>query len=214
MILIAIATVIAVFGRVSANADMPTLAESLTAISNDKALYGLGGAGRLLSGITLIAGAWFLTRSWIIRERLGTPLAPILFMVSGVFTAISGACAMGLTMLVSSPGESGLLVAVNSTLETLSTLRWVTGKIGFTFAGLALLVAARYQWKVGGTLRRIAPVSAILGIAMQFIWVDAATIMHSIIGALFFVWLLLIGTMLFTGRVERHFVAYLDSARS
>ena len=86
-------------------------------------------------------------------------------------------------------------------------LRWITGKIGFAAAGLALIVAARYQWQVGGTLRKVAPVSAILGVAMQFIWVDSATILHPIIGTLFFIWLLVIGTMLSTGRVERHFIA-------
>ena len=57
------------------------------------------------------------------------------------------------------------------------------------------------------------PVSAVLGIAMQFIWIDAATIMHLVIGSLFFVWLLVIGAMLYTGRVERHFVTSLEAKR-
>ena len=62
-------------------------------------------------------------------------------------------------------------------------------------------------------MRRVSPVSAILGIAMQFIWIDAATLMHPIIGSLFFVWLLAIGSMLLSGRVERHFVAYMEAER-
>ena len=41
--------------------------------------------------------------------------------------------------------------------------------VGFTAAGLALIVAAWYQWRVGGTLRKVAPVSAALGVAMQSI---------------------------------------------
>ena len=39
--------------------------------------------------------------------------------------------------------------------------------VGFTAAGLALIVAAWYQWRVGGTLPKVAPVSAALGVAMQ-----------------------------------------------
>ena len=114
---------------------------------------------------------------------------------------------------MSSPSDSGVLfaVVVDPITEATVYIRWLTGKIGFALAGLALIVASRYQWKVGRNLRLIAPVSAVLGIAMQFIWIDAATIMHPIIGSLFFVWLLVIGSMLLTGRVERHFVASLDA---
>ena len=98
---------------------------------------------------------------------------------------------------------------MNAAIETTAAVRWVTGKIGFSAAGLALLVAARYQWMVGGALRRIAPVSAILGIGMQLIWVEAATEFHRVTGTAFFLWLLAIGVMLVTGRVERHFTAML-----
>ena len=62
LILTAIATVVAVVGRVSADADQPTLAASLAAIAESRGLYGLGGAGRFVSGVTLIAVAWCLFR--------------------------------------------------------------------------------------------------------------------------------------------------------
>ena len=92
-------------------------------------------------------------------------------------------------------------------VEVASDLLWIAGKIGFTATGLAIIVAARYQWQVGGALRWIAPGSLVIGVAMQFIWVDAATILHPIVGTAFFLWLLAVGTMLAIGRVERHFVA-------
>ena len=82
----AIATVIAVVGRVAAAADQDTFEHSMTYIAVNSGLYGLGGAARAVSGVTLVAGAWFLLRTWIIRERLGTPLVPALFVVSGLFT--------------------------------------------------------------------------------------------------------------------------------
>lgn len=197
LVLTALATVVAVVGRVAADADQPTLAQSIASISEHQFLYGLGGAGRLLSGITLIVGGWLLLRTWIIRDRYATSLVPIIFMVSGAFTAVSGLCAI---LLIAADPNS-----INSTIETTSTLRWLTGKIGFSAAGLALLVAARYQWMVGQTLRRIAPVSLTLGFAMQLIWLDVGTVIHGIVGTLFFLWLMAIGTMLATGRVERHF---------
>lgn len=204
LLVTALASAIAVAGRVAAGADQPTLVESLASISNNRGIFGAGGIGRFISGITLIAGAVFLLRTWIIRERLGTPLVPLLFIVSGIFTGISGACAVAMATSVPEASNTGD-ASVAASLETTAFLRWFTGKIGFSAAGLALITAARFQWKVGGILRRISPISAIQGVAMQFIWLNSATIAHPIIGAIFFVWLVAIGGMLATGRVERHF---------
>ena len=64
-----------------------------------------------------------------------------------------------------------------------------------------------YQWKAGGPLRYIAIASAVIGIAMQFIWLDAATVMHIISGVTVFFWLIAVGVMLATGRLERQFAA-------
>ena len=208
LILTAAATVAAVVGRVAADADQPTLSESMVAIALDRWLYLAGGAARLVSGITLIAAAWLLLRTWIIRERLGTPLVPVLFVASGIFTAVSGLCAVGLAASVPDAEATAAIFGYSraDSVAVVADLRWFTGKVGFAAAGLALIVAARYQWRAGETLRRIAPVTAVLGVAMQFIWIDAATFAHRIIGPAFFVWLVLIGAMLLTGRVERHFV--------
>ena len=65
--------------------------------------------------------------------------------------------------------------APSPSTEVIASFRWMAGKVGFTMAGLALIAESRYQWKVGGTLRLIAPISALLGAAMQLIWLDAAT---------------------------------------
>ena len=199
-----------VFTRVAADADQDTLLESLRAVTDNRAMYAASGAARFLSGAVFFLASWFLLQTWIIRDRWATPLVPYLFALSGVCTLISGACAM---VIAAYPApEIGYANGVASgditeLVEVMSGLRWVTGKVGFAAAGIALIVAARYQWQVGGTLRRIAPLSALIGIAMQFIWVDAATIMHPIVGSAFFLWLLAVGIMLATGRVERHFVA-------
>ena len=207
-----------VFARIAADADHPSLAKSMVAIANNRAMYGLSGAARLLSGVTLMAAAWYLLRTWIIRERLGTQLVPALFAVSGIVTAVSGASAIALAASVSIPSDIdniGIpLSAVDTSTETIADLRWFTGKTGFTLMGLALILATPYLWKAGGALRYISVPSAAIGIAMQFIWFDAATIMHRISGIAIFAWLVLIGIMLLTGRIERQFARMSGSTQA
>ena len=210
LLLTAAATVVMVYARVAADADQPTLLESLRAIEDSRWMYGTSAAARFVSGMTLLAAAWYLSRTWIIRERLGTPLVPYLLAVSGIFTAISGACAGVLTVyqLPATAAAGGFATfEAPGALEATATLRWLAGKIGFAAAGIALLVAARYQWRVGGTLRKIAPASAVIGIAMQLIWIDAVTIVHRFSGVAFVLWLVAAGVLLAAGLVERQFAA-------
>ena len=194
----AAATVVAVIGRVSAQADLPTLADSLAAIGSHRGRYGIGGAARLISGLTLLVGAWFLSRTWIMRLRLGSRMVPLLLGISAVATAVSGVGALVLAIL--SPGAPEALAAVVG-------IRSISGKVGFSLAGLALIAAALRQWRVGGFLRPVAPVSALIGVAMQLIWVEAAIMAHRVTGPAFVVWLIAIGVMLVTGRVEQRFAA-------
>ena len=199
----AIATAVAVLGRVAAGADLPTLAESLAAVGRRRGLYGIGGAARLLSGITLFAGAWFLWHTRFMRRRLGTLLVSVLLAASGLFTGVSGACALALAQIAPEPSAAAAAARVGGGAALVAELRSISGKIGFNLAGLALLATAVRQWRVGGALRRLAPASALVGAAMQSIWVDAAIALHRFTGPLFMVWLALIGFMLASGRVER-----------
>ena len=207
LLLTAATTIVMVFARIAADTDQPTFAASLRAIADNRAMYGLSGAARVLSGVTLMAAAWYLLRTWIIRERLATQIVPALFVVSGIITVLSGSLAIVLAATVPDwPNTTTtIFTAVDSSTETINLLRWLTGKIGFTLMGFALLVATPYQWKAGGLLRYISVVTAAIGIAMLFIWFDAATIMHRISGIGIFIWLVVIGIMLLTGRIERQF---------
>ena len=99
LLLTAAATVVSVVARLSADADQPTLTESLAAIADSRWSYGIGGAARFVSGLTLIAAAVFLLRTWIMRERLATRLVPALLGVSGVVTGLSGVFAVVLACI-------------------------------------------------------------------------------------------------------------------
>ena len=202
LILTAIATAAAVGLRVVADTDQPTLVESLAAIADNRGVYGLGSLVRLASGVVLMAAAWQLSRTWIIREGFGASLVPALFSASGAFTAISGVCAIALTFTAADAPVQG---EMSGFTEFVAFARGLSGKIGFALAGLALIVAGRQQWKAGAPLRYISPASVVVGIAMLFIWLDAATAVHRVSGVLFLVWLAGIGLMLTAGRVERHF---------
>lgn len=202
LLLTALASAVMVGGRVAADADQHTLVESLTAIASNQAPYVLSGGGRLVSGLTLLTAARFLSRARMVNRRIGRPLAPVLLAMSGALTALSGTLAILLAGLSSEVAASGALSPGYPMAQTISGLRWQTGTIGFVVAGLALILVAHRQWKAGGALRTAAPVTAMTGIAMQFIWVDAATPAHRIIGAAFFVWLVAAGAMLVTGRAE------------
>ena len=67
----AAATVATVITRVAADADQPTMAESLGAVADGRAMYAASAAARCISGVALIAAAWLLTRTWIIRKPPG-----------------------------------------------------------------------------------------------------------------------------------------------
>ena len=206
LIATAVVTLLAVVGRVMADADEATLVETLAAISQSRLPYGFSGAARFVSGLTLVAGCWFLLVTWIISQRRATPLVPALFGISGVLTALSGACAVVLVIVATEATEPGAFA------EVTAYLRWFTGKLGFAAGGLALLVAARYQRMAGGALRIISPLSVIIGLAMQLIWFDSLTFVHRLSGVAFVLWLVAIGFMLFSGREERLFIARFGSA--
>lgn len=58
------------------------------------------------------------------------------------------------------------LEAIAPATAVTDALHGVTGKAGFSLAGLALIAAAYRMWRVGDVLRFIAPGSAIVGVGL------------------------------------------------
>ena len=197
--LTAVATVVSVFARVAAGADQHTLAESLAAISENQVFYFLGGAARTVSGVMLLSAGWRLSGAAPDSSQQAGQVMPLMLAASGILTAVSGISAMTLTVVA--PGLAGPGV-IDGPIQGLADLRWFTGKAGFTAAGLGLIAAALPQWKSGGVFRVIAPVSLVIGTAMLFIWIDAATAVHRITGPAFLAWIVVMAVWLIARRTE------------
>ena len=202
------------------------LSEKLRAVGSASIPYGIGGAARLAGGLTLMAASIPLWRAMRTHHRTAMMIVALLLAASGIASAVSGASAVALavtapepqTVTVLTSGESGWarmaqpgdpgaqtakhLPDVGYVEEALFGVRWFTGALGFTLAGLALVVMAPVQWRMGGILRVTAVVDAVLGVAMLFIWLDAATVVHRITGVAFLIWLIVVGLWLVVPRLR------------
>ena len=94
LLLTAAATAVMVFARVAADVDEPTMAESLRAIPESRALFSLSAVARLVSGVTLIAAGWYLLRARSSPASWTTAPVAFLLCMSGVCTTVSGVAAI------------------------------------------------------------------------------------------------------------------------
>ena len=206
LLLTALATAISVAARLSADADQPTEIASLYAIGAAKPAYATGGAARLVAGLTLWAASGRLGRLLSPFHPQAMNVASFLLAASGVVTAVSGGCAIALAAIAPGVPETILLLLENGDAGgaegILLAVRPATGSLGFTLAGLALIALAPVQWRMGGILRVTAVVDAVLGIAMLFIWLDAATVVHRITGIAFLIWLIVVGLWLVIPKIR------------
>ncbi len=197
----AVATLVAVAGRVAADADQPTLAESLNAIAESRLEYSIGWIARIVSGGALAAAAYMVWR----RGPGGNArdLRPMLamFALSGACTALSGVSSALLTAMA--PAVGAAAAEPGTAQEVVDVLRWFFGKAGFAASGLALIAAARPLFGAGVPWRIAALATFLLGGAMLFIWWDAATTLHRITGPAFIVWLVIAGGLTVAGRGGR-----------
>ena len=192
--------------------------EKLGAIAGNKVAYGTGGAARLVGGLMLMAAGFYLWRAIGERHPTAMAIVAVLLVASGIASAVSGASAVALAVMspelqatrvyTYSPGTTGWDYGAE---QALFSVRWITGSLGFTLAGLALVALAPVQWRMGGVLRVTAVVDVVLGVAMLFIWLDAATVVHRITGVAFLIWLIVVGLWLVIPRLRAIGMAAPDS---
>ncbi len=201
LLLTALATAISVPARLAADADLPTLEESLAAIGSAKVAYGTGGVARMVGGLTLVAAALPLWRAMRAYFPVAMGAAAAFMIASGIASMVSGATAVALAVAAPTDVIPAELIILPEE-EAAFTLRSVAGTLGFTLAGLALVALAPVQWRMGSLLRYLAIVGAVLGVAMLFIWLDAATVVHRITGIAFLIWLIVVGLCLVIPRLR------------
>ena len=202
LLLTALATAISVPTRLAADADLPNLNESLAAIGAAKLTYGTGGAARMVGGLTLVAAAVPLWRSMRYHNAIASAATALFFVASGLASMVSGAAAVALAVAAPTDLAPPELVVLPEE-ELAFAIRSTAGAAGFTLAGLALIALGPVQWRMGGLLRTTAVVDVVLGVAMLFIWVDAATVVHRITGVAFLIWLIVVGLWLVIPRFRQ-----------
>ena len=205
LLLTAVATAVSVMTRL--NSSMEPLAGSPIPlpIILDTGQYVIAGAARTLSGLALLVAAAYLWMALRGSQPQATGLAAALLALSGAATAVSGACMLALAAGIpqAADGNATLLAwGVPGWLEPVDAARWITGKVGFTLAGLGLIALGPVQWRMGGILKISAVADVIIGVAMLFIWVDAATVMHRVSGIAFLLWLIVSGVWLTLGLMQ------------
>lgn len=199
LLLAAIATAVSVATRLAGSDEPPAGSPLYLPIILDTGLYAVAGAARVASGLALLTAALFLRRGMMLagwRQR-SVGIAAGLLAVSGAITAVSGGSMLALAAAI--PEQAAFAYGVPGWLEPLNSARSVTGKAGFALAGLGLIALAPAQWHSGGILKAGAVVAAVIGIAMLFIWADAATVMHRVSGIAYLLWLIIAGVWLTAG---------------
>ena len=207
LLLAAVATAVSVVTRLASSTEPLEGSPIQLPIILNTGVYAIAAAARILAGLGLLAAAVFLRRATSARHR-AADAASRLLEASGAVTAVSGACMLALAMEIpQAAAGTGPVVAliaweIPGWVEPIDAARWITGKVGFTLAGLGLIALSPVQWRIGGLLKVSAVADLVIGVAMLFIWVDAATVMHRISGVAFLAWLIISGLWLATGRLK------------
>ncbi len=205
LLLTAVATAVSVMTRL--NSSMEPLAGSpiQVPIILDTGQYAIAGAARTLSGLALLAAALYLWMTLRSSQPQAIGIAAALLVLSGATTAISGAAMLALAggLPQVADGSATLMAwAAPGWVEPADAVRWIAGKVGFTLAGLGLIALGPVQWRIGGLIKVSAVADVIIGVAMLFIWVDAATVMHRVSGIAFLLWLIVSGIWLVAGLLK------------
>ncbi len=175
--------------RLLAEIDQPTFEEMIAAIDKNLVWYTYHGVSRVLFGGLLIAAASLIRPAMALAQGWQLKFSGILLHLGGMAMA-----------------ASGVLVIFISTVywtdtfgfEWLDESRVLAGSLGNTLIGLAVLIMAPVQWRLGGMMKISAVVAPITGVTMTLVWLDASVI-HQISGYGFLIWTLVTSIGLITG---------------
>ncbi len=207
LIAAALVSVAMVVLRLQSATDHETVEATFTAVRDNFVVFVWYGAMRVIYGVLLLTSGIMMRSAISIDRSLAYNTFTMGLTTGGAITVVSGLLIpfLGVEVLLSygsqalhpeilvsdiDPGSMGYL---------LEQLRTLTGKIGFTLTGGALLAFALATWRNSGVSKLIAPISLVVGGAMMLIWWDAATVLHRITGAALFIWTIATAVLLMAG---------------
>lgn len=208
LLLTAAATAVSVLTRLTSSMEPLPDSPIQTPIILDTGQYAIAGAARVISGLGLLAAAVFLRLTLRDRQPVVVGVAAALLALSGIITAISGACMLALAAGIPEAAAARVYIYSETDrwyqpwIDAVNQARWIAGKVGFTLAGLGLIALGPAQWRIGALMKVSAVADVIIGVAMLFIWVDAATVMHRVSGIAFLLWLIISGVWLAAGLLK------------
>ncbi len=210
LLLAAVATAVSVMLRLASSMEAPDGSANPLPIILDTGQYSMAGAARVVSGLALLAAAAFMRPALRTQGPLLANIPVALLLLSGAATAVSGACMLAMAVAIPQVADANAATMAYAAtggspsgwLEAVNGGRWIAGKVGFTLAGLGLIALGPTQWRIGGALKISAVADVVIGVAMLFIWVDAATVMHRVSGIAFLAWLIVSGVWLVAGLLK------------
>ena len=192
-ILSAFAAAAMVWTRLQADIDQPTFEETLAAIDQNTLWYTWHGMARTFFGALLIAAAGFIKPAMLLARGWKLRLSSVLLSLGGIAMIISGVLVIFI---------AGVHWVDTYNLESFDHYREITGSVGNTLIGLAIVLLSFVQWRLGGFMKPVALLAPFVGIGMILVWVDAATIFHRVSGTGFLVWLLATALVLIAGAFD------------
>ncbi len=182
-ILLFLATIAAIamaWTRLQADVDQPTFEEMLVAIDENLIWYHWHGTMRVLFGGLLIAAASLMGPAMASAQGWQLRGSGVLLGIGGIAMLLSGV----LVIFVGSVYWSDTFE-----VEQIDSYRSLSGNIGNTAIGLAIILMTPIQWRLGGMMKFLSGLAPLSGLGMVIVWWDASSV-HQISGVLFLLWML------------------------
>ncbi len=203
LILYTLAVAVSVAARVVSGVDQETAAESILMLAVNHGWAVAAYTAGLVAAIILFVLAHLIARVFRPYALYLDGISAFVLSVAALFGGWAAICGLGLALALEYGGGPPFYLLADGGLAAYSgiePLRVLTGKVGFTFSGLALLSLGGLITLTGALPRWIGGLGLLVGALMFFIWYDDAAILHRSGGGLYLLWLLLIaGGLLFRG---------------
>ena len=189
LLLAATAAALMVWTRLQADFDQSTLQETLVAIDQNTLWYNWHGTSRVFFGGLLIAFATVITTAMSLPHGWQLRVSSGLLILGGAAMVASGVLVIFI---------SAIYWTEVYDVESFGRYRAITGSIGNTLIGLAVIIMTPIQWRLGGLMKTSAVLAPIAGIGLVLVWWDSVDI-HRVSGAIFFVWMVTTAVSLMSG---------------